>query len=89
MTKGITPDPMLNQEMREAAGDVQTGDPLVSLLYTLMRDHLPAGTVQQLVDEEVTIFNNNGGKPVIHLTNGWLAQHAEFLAKRLLGCKKE
>lgn len=54
---------------------VVTEDPLVVLLYLLMRDHLNAGIFEKLVMEMVD-------KPV-SLCNPYLAQYAENLARRL------
>lgn len=48
---------------------------LVSFLYDLMRDHLPAGTVERLVREAVPGTTT--------YTNGWLANYASDLAQRL------
>jgi hypothetical protein len=58
------------------SGKVMFNDPLTSFLYDLMRDHLPTSTVEQLV--------RNALPPVdCHFTNGWLANYANDLAKRL------
>lgn len=62
--------------LRKRSGTVKINSKLVSFLYELMRDHLPAGTVEQLVqaseDESECVY-----------TNGWLAKYAEDLANRL------
>lgn len=62
----------------EASGRFTSSDPLVALLYTLMRNHLPTGIVAELVrDAAVT-----AGKPCEY-TNGWLAQYAQHLSGML------
>lgn len=65
-----------NKGLAERSGRVKLNGRLITFLYELMRDHLPAGKVEEIVrasedESEVTY------------TNGWLAQYAEDLAKRL------
>jgi len=64
-----------NSELRLRSGEVNVNDRLTSFLYELMRDHLDAGTVEKLV--------RDSQDPDVAYTNGWLAQYAEDLAKRL------
>lgn len=60
-----------------ASGRVTSDDPLVAMLYTLMRDHLPLGAVAELVrDAAATTLP-------CEYTNGWLAQYANHLAAQL------
>lgn len=62
--------------LRERSGSVTIDSRLVSFLYELMRDHLPAGVVGEIVlasEDESTIT----------YSNGWLARYAEDLANRL------
>lgn len=66
-----------NSEIRCASGEVKSESNLVAFLYMLLRDHLPAGTVEELVTEAV---NEPMGR---QFTNGWLAQHAISLAEDL------
>jgi hypothetical protein len=55
----------------------KSSDPLVAFLYLLMRDHLPCGRVEDILEDI-------GPAPFGHeFTNGFLAQHAEDIAKRL------
>lgn len=61
--------------VRKRSGEVSTNLRLVSFLYELMRDHLPPGTVE-------TVAMNSQAVP-INLTNGWLANYAKDVAKRL------
>ena len=64
-----------NTGLRLRSGQVNFDDRLTSFLYELMRDHLPAGKVEELV--------RNSADPDVAYTNGWLAQYANDLAKRL------
>ena len=63
-------------DLKCRSGDVTSDDPLVSFLYVLMRDYLPVGIAERLVEmhsyEETTSF-----------TNGYLANYAKDLATRL------
>jgi uncharacterized membrane protein len=54
----------------------ESNDPLVSFLYSLMRDHLPAGVVEELVQK-------CSFKQTTRFTNGYLANYAMNIAKRL------
>ena len=71
-----------NSIMREASGSVRSECKLTSFLYELIRDHLPAGTVEGILKRLV-----NETQPIVY-TNGWLAKYAENVAKRLQGEKK-
>jgi hypothetical protein len=62
--------------LRKRSGTVTINSKLVSFLYELMRDHLPTGEVEALV-------RASEDEPKCTYTNGWLAQYAEDLAKRL------
>jgi hypothetical protein len=64
-----------NKNLRERSGSVDSEDKLVSFLYELMRDHLPTGTVEEIV--------RNSDADSTQFTNGFLAKYAEDLAKRL------
>lgn len=65
-------------EMRLRSGSVNSDDPLVDFLYILLRDHLPAGTVEE-------IMLNHVNKEESQYTNGWLANYALDIATRLKG----
>ena len=65
-----------SESMRERSGSVEINSKLVSFLYELLRDHLPAATVEELV-------RASEDEPNIVYTNGWLAQYAQDLANRL------
>lgn len=62
--------------LRERSGQVQVNSRLVSFLYDLMRDHLPPGKVEELVQNAEDV-------PDVAYTNGWLAKYAEDLSNRL------
>jgi hypothetical protein len=63
-------------DIREVSGEVRSTSRLVSFLYSLMRDHLPCGVVEELVKgatpDKETLYSN-----------GWLASYAEHLANRI------
>lgn len=69
----------MNEQLREVSGKVNIDSYLVSFLYSLMRDHLPPGVIEELVREAEQ-------EPDVQYTNGWLARYAENLAKRLSKC---
>lgn len=70
---------MTNEDIRVITGNVtiENKDKLTAFLYTLMRDHLPAGVVEELVRENENI------EDTVKYTNGYLARYAELLAYRL------
>jgi hypothetical protein len=61
------------------SGNRNTTDPLVSFLYVLLRDHVPAGVVEVLVMEASKTDVNCADT----LSNGWLALYAEDVVERL------
>lgn len=65
-----------NARLREASGSITINSKLVSFLYQLMRDHVPAGEIESLM--------MNSSEPDVLYTNGWLAKYAEYIANRLL-----
>jgi len=69
------------EELKEASGSVTYSDPLTTFLYLLMRNDLPAGTVESLVRESI-----NSAEECV-FTNGWLAQYAHNLAEELKNAK--
>lgn len=58
---------------------------LVSFLYILMRDHLPSGAVEGIMENHVKKIDKK--KPVF--TNEHLKAHAVELAERLLPDQEE
>lgn len=67
-------DPKM-QDLFEASGKFTSNDKVLAFLYELMRDHLPPGTVEQIVGSAQS-------QPTTY-TNGWLAEYAGFLTDRL------
>ena len=65
-----------NKRLREASGSVNSKSKVVSFMYLLGRDHLPLGTIEEIMmqckTDEITEFSN-----------GWLADYAKDIAKRL------
>lgn len=74
-------DKELNERLRKESGSVDIKSKLVDFLYTLMRDHIPIGTVESLVREAEICFDKNE-EPNCY-SNGYLARYAENLAIRL------
>lgn len=70
---------MTQDEIREATGSVHDDRALVSFLYELLRDYLPASDVEIIV-ERVEAERN---KLPVKFTNGFLAKYAQFLSYRL------
>ena len=66
-----------NEALRVRSGSVDCNHKLVSFLYDLLRDHLLAGTVEELVQ--------NAQITPVRFTNGYLATYAKDLAARLVG----
>lgn len=66
------------EELREESGTVTYTDPLTSFFYQLLRDHMPAGEVEKIINQII----EESGKEIV-FTNGWLAQYANNLAQLL------
>lgn len=64
-----------NVALRARSGCVNVHSRLVSFLYELMRDEITPGRVEELV--------RNSSDPDGIYTNGWLANYAIDLARRL------
>tara|TARA_Y100000310_G_C20289137_1_gene626358 strand:- start:54 stop:284 length:231 start_codon:yes stop_codon:yes gene_type:complete len=60
----------------------ESSDLLVCFLYFLMRDHVPIGTVGELM-REVNNMRSNEFINKAYFSNGWLAKYAKFVAKDL------
>lgn len=72
-----------NKRLMKDSGNIRGTCKLTCFLYLLMRNNLAAGVVEGLVGE-VTECKNEP----IEYCNGWLAQYAEDIKKRLLGEKE-
>jgi hypothetical protein len=64
-----------DSRMRVRSGLINSEDPLVVLLYLLMRDHIPSGDIEGILKD---IQNEE-----YEFSNGWLANHAKDIAERL------
>ena len=73
-----------NADLRARSGAVDSSEPLVDFLYHLMRDHLPAGAVEGILQQHVfpEIRKDDG---ISEFCNGYLANYAKDVAARLLG----
>lgn len=69
-------DWLMNNALRKESGERRYNDPLVSFMYHLIRDHLPAGVVEGLVWRSIK------GADALY-SNGWLADYANNIATRL------
>jgi len=63
--------------IRRRSGCVESDNPIVALLYLLMRDRVPPGVIGGLVRQ---LKDNPGVKK---FSNGWLALYAEDVFKEL------
>ena len=71
--------------MVKESGNVKSEDPLVCFLYLLMRNELACGKVENImVDLEKT---DNATQ--FEFCNGWLAEYAKNIAKRLRGFNRD
>jgi hypothetical protein len=71
------------ERLRSDSGNIEFSDALTEFLYLLMRDYLPAGKVEYIIDVVLD-------KPETCLyTNGFLAQYADNLANELKNVKVE
>lgn len=70
-------------EMRNRSGNVNTKSNLVAFFYELLRDHLPGGEVESIVINSTDPTND------YQLTNGWLANYAKDIVRRLLLTEKD
>ena len=64
-------------EMRTASGNFTSNDLVTSFIYSLARDYLPIGVIEE-------IMNTCTSEKCVY-TNGWLAKYAEDISKRLNG----
>jgi hypothetical protein len=62
---------------RQRSGNFKSNDPLTSLFYLIIRDHIKPGDLELIMQE---ITNNT---EICEFTNGWLGQYAQDLAIRI------
>ena len=67
-----------NAALRSRSGETNSTDPLVSFVYHLLRDHLPAGSIEGILQNHVL-----GERSDAEFCNGYLADYAKDVAKRL------
>ena len=72
-----------NEALRRESGEVDSADPYVDFLYTLMRDEIPPGRLEAIVTE----MEEHAESGNTEFTNGWLARYAKNLSKRILDTK--
>lgn len=63
-------------EMRKRSGSIKSESSLVCFMYLLMRDHLPPGVVEGLLESSTP-------KQEFEFTNGWLAEYSKYITERL------
>jgi len=73
---------MTNDLMRKQSGNVSDDRPIVTLLYKIMRDHLPVTPLEVIVSE-IEDAKDNGDTGNALYCNGWLASYAKQLADRI------
>ena len=79
-----------HRKLYKASGEISSPSRLVNFLYTLMRDEVSVGVVQELLETQVMMVNADGEYiENIEYTNGWLAEYAMYIADRLLEEKDE
>lgn len=72
-------DKRQNSALRSRSGDVMVESKLVGFLYDLMRDYIPPGIIEELIQKSEDICQSNQ----CLYSNGWLARYAVDIAKRL------
>lgn len=72
------------EHLRIRSGGAAYEDNLTSFLYELMRDHLPPGKVEQIVQNSLQQGDRteNGTVKTVY-SNGWLARYANDISERL------
>lgn len=71
--------------MRKASGELTDDRLLVTFLYLLLRDELPAGRVEWVMLQLSNAHDFATNKiEASDLTNGWIGRYAQDIAERLL-----
>jgi len=70
----------LSVDLRNDSGNVKVQNKLVSFLYQLLRDELPAADVEKIMTE----VDKENNQEIIY-SNGYLAEYAMNIANRLVG----
>lgn len=83
----ISKDPSPDLALAERSGRFTTNSNLVAFVYELLRDHVLPGDMHKVVDANDRHPNRDvtyDTRPVWMLTNGWLAQYARDIVRRLI-----
>jgi len=89
MTLSKDPDP--NLALVQRSGNFTTGSNLVAFVYELLRDHVLPGDMMKVVNDSDIEHTNDVDyeKPMWRLSNGWLAQFAHDIVRRLILSERE
>ena len=68
--------------MRKASGTVTSKSMLVALLYTIIRDEVPPGKVENIM-QDLTAHKLNFKSGEYVFSNGWLAAYCKDIVNRL------
>ena len=72
------------KNLRGRSGNFNSDDALTSLLYDLVRDgHISIGLLEQKMNEMEEATMQNGCRPVVLYTNGWLAKYCADISQRI------
>jgi len=72
-----------NKLLRERSGEIDSDDDLAAIFYTFMIDgDISPGRLEEVVREHLEVKNKAG---TFQYSNGWVAQYAIDLSKRLRG----
>lgn len=66
--------------IRQRSGGFDCDDPLVELLYVLLRDHIQPADLEKLVADIRSCKHMSA-----EYSNGWLGRYAQDLAQRIRG----
>lgn len=70
-------------ELRVQSGTEKTSSNFIMFLYHLLRDHLPAGKVEYMIDAQVFNDGTDDVRQETLLTNGFIARYAKNIVMRL------
>jgi hypothetical protein len=74
------PNIIENLHMQRASGGVQIRSVLVAVLYDLLRDHVQPGVLEKIIRDNI---REGCGEQAVIYSNGWLANYADHLARRI------
>lgn len=70
-------------ELRVQSGEERTSSGFVLFLYHLLRDQLPVGKVEYIVDAQVVNDSTDDVRQDVLMTNGFVARYAKNIVLRL------